>query len=242
MAEIDQIAAVKASLELMSQENEEMLKQFKEVIEKLEAIEQLPPGIKAVQFRQLEQSGAFKFRNVDIRHFSKSSKGALTPPQFVERTNRRLNNTSALIEAFLKHEEFEGGAELRDAINGLTQEIFDQNDQKAVLDFKGKVETLRETPVFTSYLDAKTTFIKGNPELKAEADFLATKETVADGEMLAEAKGEELKDLQEAVDSGEVSPEEAQHKIDEMEAEAEAKPEAEAEAESKPEAQTDPKD
>jgi polyhydroxyalkanoate synthesis regulator phasin len=44
------------------------------------------------------------------------------------------------------------------------------------------------------------------------------------------------------VDSGEVSPEEAQHKIDEMEAEAEAKPEAEAEAESKPEAQTDPKD
>ena len=97
MAEVDQIAAVKAGLELMSQETDELLEHFKEVIEKLDAIENLPPGIKAVQFRQLEQSGAFEFKKVDVRHFSKHTKKALTAPQFVQRTTRRLHNTSALI-------------------------------------------------------------------------------------------------------------------------------------------------
>lgn len=221
MVDVDEIAAVKAGLEMLSQDNEEIVQQFKEVLEKLETIEALPPGIKAVQFRQLENSGAFDFRGLDIRRFSKSHKGPLTAPQFVERTNRRLKNTGTLIEEFLKHKDFEGGADLREAIMELTQEELDQNDQNAVVEFRKKVEDLRETPLFENYLAVKSAFIKGNEELKAEADFLATKETVADGEMVAEARGGEIKNLQEEVEAGKISPLKAQQKIDEIETAAE---------------------
>ncbi|MCZ6472188.1 MAG: hypothetical protein O6934_02005 [SAR324 cluster bacterium] len=221
MENVDEIAAVRATLELLTADNDDLIEHFKELNEKLEVIEKMPPGIKAVQFRQLEQSGAFKFNNADIRHFAKSTQHALTPPQFVERTNRRLHNTGSLIDAFLKVEEFEGGKELKSSIDKLTKNTVDTSDQQAVVTFKNLVQTLRDTSLFKNYLEIKSSFLKKNSDLKDEADFMATKEAVADGEMAAEVRGEELKDIQQGVESGEVSAADAQIKLDEIESETE---------------------
>ena len=218
MGDIDQIAAVKATLELLTADNESLIEHFQELNEKLNLIEKMPPGIRGVQFRQLEQSGAFNFNNVDVRHFSHHTTRALTPPQFVERTGRRLRNTETLIGSFLDHEEFEGGKELQESLHSLTSEIVDRNDPAAVVKFKQKVEALRDTPLFKNYLTVKNGFMKSNPELKDEAELMAAKEAVADGEMMAQDQYMEIKDLEKGVESGEVSPEEAQQKLDEIEA------------------------
>ena len=153
MAEIDQIAAVKASLELFVQDNIEMKEHFKDLMSKLTTIEQLPPGIKRVQFRQLEQSGALKFNGADIRTFTaKATSKPLTPSQFVKRTNRRLENTNSLIQAFMEKDEYTEGDKLKNEINELTKVVMDETDQKAVIDFKSKVETLRGSALFENYL------------------------------------------------------------------------------------------
>ena len=123
MSDVDQIAAVKATLELVTAENESLVEHFQDVREKLDTIENMPPGIRSVQFRQLEQSGAFNFQNVDIRHFAAHTKKPLTPPQFVERTSRRLHNTESLIGKFLEHQDFEGGKELKSSLETLNSEI-----------------------------------------------------------------------------------------------------------------------
>ena len=215
MAEIDQIAAAKASLEMMIQDNQQMMDYFKETLEKLDSIEKLPPGIKRVQFRQLEQSGALKFQGADIRIFtSKVGKRALTPPQFVQRTNRRLRNTNSLIEAFLKHESFDGGSELKKEIDQLTNEIFNEKDQKEVINFKNKVESLRDSDLFTKYIEIKDVFIKKDKDLKTEAEIIATKETLADGEMICQTREEDLQNIQGKMEKGEISAEEAQTQID----------------------------
>lgn len=218
MAEIDQIAAAKASLEMLGQDNQDMLDYFKETLEKLDAIEKLPPGIKRVQFRQLEQSGALKYKDADIRYFmAKKGKKTLSAPQFVQRTNRRLRNTVSLIEAFLRSKDFEGGKELKGEINQLTNEIFNENDQKAVLEFRKKVEKLRETESFEKYIKAKQTFIKKDEDLKAEAEIIATKESIADGEMVCEDRESELQDIKDKMEKGEISPEEAQTMLEAIE-------------------------
>lgn len=221
MENVDEIAAVRATLEMLTEDNDSLIEHFKELNEKLDVIENMPPGIKAVQFRQLEQSGAFKFNNADIRHFAKSTKHALTPPRFVERTNRRLHNTGNLIDAFLKVEDFEGGKELKSSIDELTRNEVDTNDQQAVVTFKNLVQSLRDTDLFKNYIEIKSAFLKNNSELKDEADFMATKEAVADGEMAAEDRGGELQELQQGVESGEVSAADAQIKLDEIESETE---------------------
>ena len=247
MSDVDQIAAVKATLEMVTSENEGLLEQFQEVREKLDTIENMPPGIRSVQFRQLEQSGAFNFQNVDIRHFASHTKKPLTPPQFVERTSRRLQNTESLIGKFLDVRDFEGGKELKSSLESLNSEIVNRNDQAAVIKFKKKVEALRDTPLFKNYLSVRNEFLKSNPELKDEADLMAAKETVADGEMMAKDRQEEIKGLEEGMEKGDVSPEEAQKKLDVMEAqdepEAEQKaeqPEAAGEAEKSPEGEAPP--
>lgn len=218
MSDVDQIAAVKATLEMVTADNESLLEQFQSVREKLDTIENMPPGIRSVQFRQLEQSGAFNFRDVDIRHFAAHTKKPLTPPQFVERTSRRLQNTESLIGKFLEHREFEGGKELKSSLKTLNSEIVNRNDQAAVIRFKKKVEALRDTPLFKNYLAVRNDFLKDNQELKDEADLMAAKETVADGEMMAKDRQEEIQELEKGVESGEVSPEEAQGKLDAIEA------------------------
>ena len=214
MTAIDQLAAVKASLELAIEENDELLDHFSGVIEKLEVIEKLPPGIKSVQFKQLEQSGAFKFKGADIRYFAKHNKESLTPPQFVERTRRRLHNTSALNDAFFQYAEFEGGSQLKTAIESLTVTIFDYNDQKAVVDFKDRVENLRESALFKKYIEIKNSYIKKNPDLKDEAEFLSAKVSVEDARMLAQNHGKELTEIQEDLENGEITSEEAQKNLD----------------------------
>lgn len=218
MGDVDQIAAVKATLELLTADNESLIEHFQEVSEKLNLIENMPPGIRGVQFRQLEQSGAFKFNDVDVRHFAHHTTRALTPPQFVERTGRRLRNTETLISSFLDHDEFEGGKELQESLNALTSEIVDRNDPAAVVKFKQKVDALRETPLFKNYLTVRNGFMKSSPELKDEADMMAAKEAVADGEMMAKDQYMEIKNLEKGVEKGEVSSEDAQKKLDEIEA------------------------
>lgn len=217
MTDVDQIATVRATLELLTADNDALLEHFKELNGKLDLIEKMPPGIRRVQFRQLEQSGAFKYNNADIRHFANSTKHPLTPPQFVERTMRRLYNTGTLIDAFLEHKDFTGGKELQSSLRELTTAIVDINDDKAVIAFKNNVETLRDTPLFKSYINVKDQYLKGSPELKDEAEFLAAKETVADGEMMAESLGKKLKDVKESVESGAITPEDAQQKIENIE-------------------------
>lgn len=220
MTEIDQVAAARASLEMVTAENEQLLAHFQELSEKLDALEKLPPGIKAVQFRQLERGGAFKFNGADIRHFTQNSKRPLKPSQFVQRTNRRLQNTHTLIQAFLKRDGFDEGTELQEEIDLLANEIIDENDGKAVVEFKKKVEALRETERFNRYMQVKEKFIRQDDEIKAEADILAAKETAADGEMLCEGRAEELADIKKKMDSGEISPEKAQQTVEEMELDA----------------------
>lgn len=217
MSEIDQIAAARAALELVTNENEELLEHFKDVTEKLDALDKMPPGIKAVQFRQLEQAGAFKFNGADIRHFTHQSKKPLTPSQFVRRTNRRMQNTSTLIDAFMERKGFDGGKELQKQLNLLAKEVVDESDQKAVVRFKQKVEGLRETEGFAHYQKVRDSFIKGDEELKAEADIMAAKENAADGEIMAESRGEELEEIKRKMEKGEISPEEAQKKVEEIE-------------------------
>ena len=217
MSDVDQIAAVKATLEMVSADNEDLLEHFQELREKLDTIENMPPGIRGVQFRQLEQSGAFNFNKVDIRHFASQTKKPLTPPQFVERTNRRLHNTESLIGKFLEHKEFEGGKELQSSLQSLTSEIVNRNDQAAVIKYKQKVEALRDTPLFKNYLNVRNGFLKGNQELKDEADLMAAKETVADGEMIAKDRQEEIQEVEKGLESGEITPVEAQQKLDAME-------------------------
>ena len=219
MTDVDQIAAVRATLELLTADNDALLVHFKELNKMLGVIEKMPPSLRRTQFRQLEQSGAFKYNNADIRHFANSTKHLLTPPQFVQRTMRRLYNTGTLIDVFLEHQDFVGGKELQRLLQQLTTAIVDVSDDEAVIAFKYKVETLRETPLFKSYLDIKDRFLKGSPELKDEADFLAAKEAVTDGEMMAESLGKKLQEVKESVESGAITPEEAQQKIEDMEIE-----------------------
>ena len=220
MTEVDQVAAARAMLEMTISDNEELRSYFRETLEKLAVIEMLPPGIKRVQFRQLQQSGGLQFRGADIRHFTeKAGKQALTPPKFVQRTNRRLRNTNVLIDAFLGHQPFEGGEELRAKIEALTNEVLDANDPKAVLDFRNRVEELRQSELFSNYSNVKVDFVKNNDDMRAEAEIIATKETLADGEMMAEERGEELKDIEAKMASGELSPEEVQEKIEAIDAE-----------------------
>jgi len=218
MAEVDQVAAARAMLEMMISDNQELQDYFRETVEKLAAIEALPPGIKAVQFRQLQQSGGLEFRGADIRLLAeKSAKKTLSPPQFIQRTNRRLRNTNALIDAFLKREDFDGGKELREKIETLTNEVLDENNSQSVIDFRNRVEELRTSEIFSTYSKIKMEFVKKDDELRAEAEIIATKEVLADAEMDAQERGEELNDLQEKMESGEISPEEVQEKMEAME-------------------------
>ena len=214
MSNIDQIAAIKATLELVIQDNDEIADHFREVLSQLDAIEKLPPGIKGVQFRQLEQSGAFLFRGVDLRHFTKTTKRPLTPPQFLERTSRRLSNTKALNEAFMTLSEYDGGEELRDAIDEMIGEAVNAGDIHAIKEFRKQVVALRASDLFTRYMEIRKDYLKSNKDMRDEADFLATRESMEDGLMMAESQKEELEDIQGEMESGEITAEEAQAKME----------------------------
>ena len=202
MAEIDQIAAAKASLEFLVQENQQMLDRFQELRQELDEIGKMASPSKQNQFRQLEQTGAFLLNEIDIRHFSQTSKHTLTPFQFVKSTRRRLQNTCFLIDKFMATSTFEEGPQLRDVLLGLTSDNFDSTNHQAVNDYKNMVKMVQNTDLFQKYLRAKRTFIQQNSDLKTEDDFLAAQELVADGMNLCRNRAAEFKKFHSLPDSG----------------------------------------
>ncbi len=216
-AEIDQIAATRASLELMLQENGQLRTHFSAVLEKLGRLETLDPAEKRAKFKAMEEEGDLKFNGVDIRHFAHSAPTRpLSPPEFLQRTRRRLRNTQTLIEEFLKRDLFKEGAELRDDLDSLTYNIVNATNQKEVLEFKHKVEKLRESEPFTRYVDTKKAYVKKDPEIRTEAEFIATKESVEESVENLDHRESDLKAIGAKIESGELSPDEAQLQLEEL--------------------------
>jgi hypothetical protein len=216
--DIDVVAATKANLELMLVENSQLQEQFGKVLVKLASLEGLAPVERRKQFREMEKEGALKFNGVDIRLFAHhtSPNKPLPPPDFLVRTRRRLRNTNTLIEEFLKRELFTEGADLKDEIDALTYNIVNANNPPEVREFKQKVDMLRESPAFVHYLDAKKEFIKKDPDLKTDADIIATKESVEEGVENLKRREEDLKSLSQQMASGEISADEAQLQLEEL--------------------------
>lgn len=195
MAEIDQIAAAKASLEFLVQENQQMLDRFQELSQKLDEIGKMASPSRQNEFRQLEGTGAFLLNEIDIRHFSQTSKQSLTPFHFVQSTRHRLHNTCFLIDKFMATSTFEEGPQLRDVLLGLTSDNFDSTNHQAVNDYKNMVEMVQNSDLFRKYLQAKKTFIQQNSDLKTEEDFMAARELVADGIALCRNRAAEFKKI-----------------------------------------------
>jgi len=101
-AQIDQVAAVKASLELMVAENAEIHEYFKDLLVKVAELEEETPEKRRSKFKDLVSMGAFRFNGLDIRHFTQSHHQPLPPPLFYGRTKRRLGNTLKLVEEFAR--------------------------------------------------------------------------------------------------------------------------------------------
>jgi hypothetical protein len=216
MRELDRVTAVKANLELLILDNENLLEQFSNVISQLEEIETLPNEEKYARFREMESKGAFKLNGIDIRLFAKTTNKPLPPHEFLIRTRRRLQNTVALVRAFVEKGLFQEGEALRGEMEQLIAQDVDEHKNKDVIEFKDTVEALRESAGFQNYQSQKTTFLKQDPQLKAEADFLSSKEAVTDGEQVARAKEEELNEIQEKLDLGELSAQDAQELLDKL--------------------------
>lgn len=216
--DIDIVAATKANLELMLVENSQLQRQFGKVLEKLTALESLSPVERRRQFREMEKQGELKFNGVDIRlfaHHTTTSK-PLPPADFLQRTRRRLRNTNTLIEEFLKRDLFKEGVDLKDEIDALTYNIVNANNPPEVKEFKDKVEMLRASPAFTRYLDAKKEFIRKDPDLKTDADIIATKESVEEGVENLKRREADLKSISEQMNSGEITADEAQLQLEEL--------------------------
>jgi len=216
--EIDVIAATKAGLELMLAENSQLQKQFGVVLEKLGALESLAPAERRKQFRQMEKQGELKFNGVDIRLFSHQSTPTkpLPSPDFLRRTRRRLRNTNMLVEEFVRRHLFKEGEELKDQIDALTYNIVNSEKSPEVQEFKNKVETLRGSSSFKQYLDVKKEFIKKDPDLKTDADFIATKESVEEGVENLKRREEDLKAIGDKMTAGTLSPNEAKTQMEEL--------------------------
>jgi len=206
MARIDQLSATKANLELLILENRNLHDHFGKLMNKLEEIEALPAEERNAKLKSLEGEGAFQFNGIDIRRFEHTSARTLPPPEFLERTRRRLNNTLALLGELMKRKHFEAGAELNARMQKLSAEQVASGSANAVREFRDRIEVLRNSPAFLTYLDTRKSFLAADPSFRAEAEFINTKEAVADGEQAARARGEELESLKAGLDSGKMSP------------------------------------
>jgi hypothetical protein len=215
--DVDLVATTKANLELMLEENTQLCTYFDNVIKSLTELESLDPSEKRQRFRAIEQNGQLKFNGVDIRHFAHSAPARpLSPPEFLQRTRRRLRNTNTLIEEFLRRDIFKEGAGLRDELDALTYNIVNAGSQQEVVEFKEKVEKLRDSSSFTHYMEIKREYIKRDPEIRAEAEFIATKETAEENIENFQKRGEDLKAISAKMDSGELSADEAQLQLEEL--------------------------
>jgi hypothetical protein len=215
--DVDLVAAAKANLELMLAENSQLSQYFDGVMKKLTEIETLEPGEKRQRFRELEKHGDLKFNGVDIRHYAHATPTRpLSPPEFLQRTRRRLRNTNTLIEEFLKRDIFQEGAQLREELDALTYNIVDADSQQEVVEFKGKVETLRNSQTFTHYMEIKREYIKRDPEIRTEAEFISAKESTEENIENFQKRGEDLKSISAKMDSGELSANEVQLQLEEL--------------------------
>lgn len=216
-SEVDHVAAVKASIELMIAETEEVHEYFNDLVEKLAELEELESEERRQKFTDLVQMGAFRFNGLDIRHFTRSQTGKpLPPPIFFNRTKRRLKNTGVIIEEFQKRGIFEQAEDLLREIETLSSHIVNENDHQDVLSFKEKVDGLRGSDLFQAYVGARNTFVQKDSGLKADTEFIAAKETVEEGEEMLRQRGEELAELGEQLDKGELSANEAGNLLDKM--------------------------
>jgi hypothetical protein len=214
---VDVVAATKANLELMLAEHAQLSKYFEGVMKKLTDIETLEPTEKRSRFRKMEEDGELKFNGVDIRHYVHATPARpLSPPEFLQRTRRRLRNTNTLIGEFLKRNIFEEGAKLRDELDALTYNIVNAGSQQEVVEFKDKVEMLRESATFNQYLNIKRDYIKRDPEIRAEAEFISAKESTEDNIENFEKRGEALNAISAKITSGELSADEAQLQLEEL--------------------------
>ena len=215
-AQIDQVAAVKASLELMVAENAEIHEYFKDLLEKVAELEEETPEKRRSKFKDLVSMGAFRFNGLDIRHFTQSHHQPLPPPLFYGRTKRRLGNTLKLVEEFAKRDILADAAWLREQLEQLSSHIVNESDGNEVRGFKKKVDLLRESTPFRAYLETKSRFIRKDAELRAEADYLAAKESVEEGEEIFRQRAEELGALGDQIESGAMALEEAQVALDKL--------------------------
>ena len=213
---IDQVAAVKASLELMVAENGEIHEYFRDLLEKVSELDEQPVEVRRIKFKDLVGMGAFRFNGLDIRHFTQSQHQPLPPPIFLSRTKRRLKNTLTLVDEFDKRGLFAGAGQLRSEIDLLSSHIINESDAREVRAFRNEVESLRASNLFQEYLSIKGAFIKQDAELRTEAEYLAAKESVEEGEEMFRQRAEDLESLSRDIESGSLALEEAQARLDEM--------------------------
>jgi len=214
MADIDQITAARAGLELLVAENDELLDRFANLLAKLEELEALSPEERHSAFRTLAQDGSLTFNGVDVRRFAPTAAQQLTPGQFMRRTHRRLVNTVSMIEQFQERGTFDEGTALLARIGDLTQDLVDETDTQAVLDFRKRVDAVRNDPLFAAYLAHKQHFIKEDADFRTDAEIAATKESVQDSQDLLEERGKALAELSEDMASGAIDPEQAAERMD----------------------------
>lgn len=216
-AEIDQVATVKVSLEMMINENNEVHEYFSDLLEKVAELEAMEPPERRSKFRDLVEMGAFKFNNLDIRHFTQTQPHKpLPPPVFISRTKRRLKNTSKVLREFESRGVFEGAEVLLNELDLLESNIINESDNSEVRGFKENVEVLRETELFKTYMSMKKEFISKDPDFKTDSELLAAKESVEEGEEILRQRGEELTDLNDKLESGEAKIDEVQNVLDKM--------------------------
>jgi hypothetical protein len=234
-AAIDQVAAVKASLELTIAENAEVHEYFKDLLDKVAELDEETPEARRRKFKDLVAMGAFRFNGLDIRHFTQSQHAPLPPPLFLVRTKRRLKNTQTLVEEFARRGIFEDAEPLRTELELLSSHIVNEADLASVREFKARADALRESSLFRSYLDTKMRFIRKDAELRTDAEYLAARESVEEGEETFRQRGEDLEALTRDIASGALALDEAQARLDTMSLEA-AKASAAAAAEAGPDA------
>jgi hypothetical protein len=216
-AEIDQLAAVKASLELMVSDNNGIHEYFRDLLEKVSELDEMDEGLRRQRFKDLVRMGAFRFNGVDIRHFTQSQiNKPLSPPIFLNRTRRRLQNTIRLVAEFEKRRAFPEATRLREEIEALASHIVNENDTDAVKNFKKEVETLRDSSLFRHYLETKKAFIQQDADFKTDAEMLAARESVEESEEIFRQRADDLSELSAQLEKGGVSLDEIQAKLDEL--------------------------
>ena len=229
-ADIDKYSALKANLEMMVAENKEIHENFKKLLGRLTELESLEEEDRRKQFLEMKKEGAFFFNGVDIRMLVKTNKKPLPPPLFFNRTRRRLKNTIALLNSFIDKGQLADGVELKEEIESLTFVVVDENSHKAVSGFKDKVEGLRQSMKFKEYINTKEKFISKDSDLRTDAEFIATKENVENGEELCEERDKDLAKLATKLEKNEISLEQAEVQTQALAQEA-LKPEEELSAE-----------